>query len=65
MLVWGCMSDAGVGKLEFIDGIMTKGTCVDLLKRNLPQSVKKLSVKTNFTYYRDNGQKHKAHFKKM
>ena len=60
VMVWACMSAAGVGNLEFIDGIMDKNMYLTILKKNLIQSAEKLGVRTNFRYYQDNDPKHKA-----
>ena len=38
LMVWGCMSAAGVGSLEFIDGIMDHKAYIKLLKKNLASS---------------------------
>lgn len=61
VMVWGCMSAAGVGNLVFIDGIMDKNVYLDILKKNLKQSAEKLGILNNFKFYQDNDPKHKAH----
>ncbi len=36
VLMWGCMSAAGVGELHFIDGIMNSQMYCSILKENMP-----------------------------
>lgn len=60
VMVWGCMSSAGVGKLVFIDDTMDKHVYLDLLKNNLLQSAEKLGVREGFRFYQDNDPKHKS-----
>ena len=38
LMVWGCMSAAGVGSLQFIYGIMNHKAYIKLLKKNLASS---------------------------
>ncbi len=44
IMIWGCMSTAGVGKLAFINGIMTKESNIELLWENLPGSTEKFGL---------------------
>ncbi len=44
IMIWGCMSAAGVGKLAFIDSIMTKESYIELLWENQPCSSEKLGL---------------------
>lgn len=60
VLVWGCMSSAGVGSLDFIDGIMDHQQYIDILKRNLLPSAQKLGIRNNFIFMQDNDPKHTA-----
>lgn len=60
VMVWGCMSSAGVGKLEFIESTMTKEVYLDLLQRNLLQSAEDLGIRDTFRFYQDNDPKHKS-----
>ncbi|GFW24600.1 transposable element Tcb2 transposase [Trichonephila clavipes] len=61
VLVWGCMAANGVGKLCFIDGIMTaRSTYIDILLHNLQFSAQKLGLGTSFVFQQDNGPKHTA-----
>lgn len=38
VLMWGCMSAAGVGELHFIDGIMNSQRYCSMLKKKMPPS---------------------------
>lgn len=35
VMMWGCMSSAGVGELVFIEGVMDKAYYLSILKENL------------------------------
>jgi hypothetical protein len=48
VMVWGCFSAAGVGKLAFIDGIMDHKVYIQLLKQNLKPSAVSLEIPSNF-----------------
>lgn len=61
VMVWACMSAAGVGNLVFIEGNMDKTMYLDILKNNLTQSAQKLGIEDNFRFYQDNDPKHKSH----
>ena len=61
VLVWGCMSAAGVGKLVFIDGIMDQYVYKTILQRNLIASARKLNIEDDFIFQHDNDPKHTAH----
>ncbi|GFV53081.1 transposable element Tcb1 transposase [Trichonephila clavipes] len=60
-IVWGCMAISDV----FIDGIMDKYFCLDILKRNLRQCVSKLGISGHFNLYQDNDPKHTADICKL
>lgn len=45
VIVWGCMSAAGVGTLQFIDGIMNHWVHIDILKCNLSSSAEEMDIK--------------------
>ncbi|GFV57403.1 transposable element Tcb1 transposase [Trichonephila clavipes] len=60
VLVWGCMPANGVGKLCFIDGIITAHTYIDILRHNLQSSAQKLGLGTSFVFQQDNDPKHTA-----
>lgn len=61
VMVWGCMSAAGVGNLVFIEGIMDKMCYLNILRDNLKCSAEKLGLGTTFQFYQDNDPKHKSH----
>ncbi|GFX17009.1 tc1-like transposase protein [Trichonephila clavipes] len=52
------MAANGVGKLCFIDGIMTARTYI--LRHNLQSSAQKLGLGTSFVFQQDNDPKHTA-----
>ncbi|GBM97259.1 Transposable element Tcb1 transposase [Araneus ventricosus] len=60
-MVLGCMSAVGVGNLHFIDGMMDKYMCLDILKQNLKQSAEKMGILPHYKLYQDNDPKHNAH----
>lgn len=60
VMVWGCMSSAGVGNLVFIDGIMDQYKYIDILKQNLKSSARKCNLHNDFKFYQDNDPKHTA-----
>ncbi len=39
VIVWGCMSAAGTGKLQFIDGTMNANMYCDILKQSMIRSL--------------------------
>jgi hypothetical protein len=51
VMVWGCFSAAGVGKLAFIDGIMDHKVYIQLLKENLKPSAVSLGIPSSFHFY--------------
>lgn len=61
VMVWGCMSSAGVGELRYIEETMTKEVYLDILKDSLHQSAEKLGIRGSFKFYQDNDPKHKAY----
>lgn len=68
LLVWGCFSWKGVGKIVKIDGIMTGQTYVNILQENLGPSVRKMKM-GRYIFQQDNDPKHtskvaKAYFEK-
>ncbi|GFS80805.1 tc1-like transposase protein [Trichonephila clavipes] len=47
------MAANGVGKLCFIDGIMTARTYIDILRHNLQSSAQKLDLGTSFVFQQE------------
>lgn len=64
VLLWGCMSAAGVGNMEFIDGIMDKHKYVNILKANLIQSANKLELGEGWIFQQDHDPKHTSYLAK-
>ncbi|GFX98037.1 transposable element Tcb2 transposase [Trichonephila clavipes] len=64
-IVWGCMANSGVCNLDFIDGTMNKYVYLDILKRNLMQSVCRLGISEHVKLYLDNDPKHTADICKL
>lgn len=60
LMVWGCMSAAGVGKLHFIEGTMDHKMYINILKENLNVSAEKLGLQGNYIFQQDNDPKHTA-----
>ncbi len=56
VLMWGCMSAAGVGKLHFIDGIMNSQMYCSILKEKMLPSLRALGRRALFQH--DNDPKH-------
>lgn len=65
VMVWGCMSAAGVGNLAFIEEIMNKTVYLNILKNNLNQSAEKLDIRRDYYFQQDNDPKHTAADVKM
>ncbi len=55
-MVWGCMSAAGTGKLQFIEGTMNANMYCDILKQSMIPSLQSLCRMVVFLY--DNDPKH-------
>lgn len=60
VMVWGCMSAAGVGELVFIDEVMDKNIYLNILKDNLHKSAQKLGIESDYFFQQDNDPKHTA-----
>ncbi len=56
VLMWGCMSAAGVGELHFIDGIMNSQIYCSILKEKMLPSLRALGRRALFQH--DNDPKH-------
>jgi len=60
IMVWGCMSAAGVGRLQKVDGIMTATTYIDILKNSMLPSKKEIFGRKKCIFMHDNDPKHAA-----
>ncbi|GFW11985.1 DDE_3 domain-containing protein [Trichonephila clavipes] len=54
------MTSSGVGNLHFFDGIMNEYVYLDIPKRNLKQSARKLGISGYFKLYQGNDPKYTA-----
>lgn len=50
VMVWGCMSAAGVGNLVFIETTMDRHVYLNMLKANLKSSATKLGLSSNWIF---------------
>ncbi len=48
VMVWGCMSAAGTGELQFIEGTMNANMYCDILKQSLIPSLRRLGRRAVF-----------------
>ncbi|GFS95947.1 transposable element Tcb2 transposase [Trichonephila clavipes] len=62
VMVWGCVAHNGTGNLAFTDNKMNDLAYIDVLRHNLLDSAKKLSMENTFIFQQDNGPKHTAIF---
>lgn len=65
IMVWGCFSWAGTGNLVKIDDIMTAEVYIDIINKNLEESLLKLELENNFIFQQDttrNTQRRKVKF---
>jgi len=60
LMIWGCFSSEGVGKIEFIEGKMNALAYSKILNKNLLTSTEKLGIDSNFLFMQDNDPKHKS-----
>jgi hypothetical protein len=58
VMVWACFAAAGVGNIEYIDGIMDAAYYTDILDRNLKESAEKIGLRRNYTFQQDSDPKH-------
>ena len=58
LMVWGCVSYYGVGKLCFIDGKMNGPGYVEILEKNLLRSIDQLGMRNEYVFQQDNDPKH-------
>ncbi len=56
VMVWGCMSAAGTGELQFIEGTMNANMHCDILKQSMIPSLRRLGRRAVFQH--DNNPKH-------
>ncbi len=56
VMVWGCMSAAGTGELQFIEGTMNANMHCDILKQSMIPSLRRLGRRAVFLH--DNDPKH-------
>uniref|UniRef100_A0A9J7YS80 Transposase n=1 Tax=Cyprinus carpio carpio TaxID=630221 RepID=A0A9J7YS80_CYPCA len=60
IMLWGCFSAAGTGRLVAIEGKMNAAKYRDILYENLLQSAQDLRLGRRFTFKQDNDPKHTA-----
>uniref|UniRef100_A0A673L418 Thimet oligopeptidase 1 n=1 Tax=Sinocyclocheilus rhinocerous TaxID=307959 RepID=A0A673L418_9TELE len=60
IMLWGCFSAAGTGRLVAIEGKMNAAKYRDILDENLLQSAQDLRLGQRFTFQQDNDPKHTA-----
>ncbi|GFS63084.1 transposable element Tcb2 transposase [Trichonephila clavipes] len=58
VMVWGCVAYNGAGNLAFIDNKISALAYIDVLRQNLLDSAKKLSLENTFIFQQDNDPKH-------
>ncbi len=52
-MVWGCMSAAGAGELQFIEGTMNANMYCDILKQSSIPSLRRLGRRAVFQHDND------------
>ncbi len=52
-MVWGCMSAAGTGELQFIEGNMNANMYCDILKQSMIPSLRRLGSRAVFHHDKD------------
>ena len=60
IMLWGCFSDAGTGRLVRIKGKMNGAKYREILEKILLQSAQDLRLGQRFTFQQDNNPKHTA-----
>ncbi|GFW89735.1 transposable element Tc1 transposase [Trichonephila clavipes] len=58
--MWGCVAHDAAGDLAFIDNKMNALAYIDVFRRNVLDSAKKLSMENTFIFEQDNDPKHTA-----
>jgi transposase len=59
VMVWGCFSSKGMGRLVFIEEIMDRYLYLDILRNNLRDSARIMGL-DDFTFQHDNDPKHSS-----
>ena len=62
VMVWGCMSYKGVGKLVFIEETMDRFVYKKILAENLKSSCDIFGFSEDFIFQQDNDPKHKSKY---
>jgi hypothetical protein len=57
-MLWGCFAAEGTGALHKIDGIARKENNVEILKKHLKISVRKLELGRKWVFQMNNDPKH-------
>ena len=60
IMLWGCFSVAGTGRLVRIEGKMNGAMYIEILDENLLKSAQDLRLGQKFTFQQDNDLKHTA-----
>lgn len=60
IMVWGCMSAGGVGRIHRVEGIMKTDQYIQILQRSMLPSMKKLLGHQRGIFQHDNDPKHSA-----
>ena len=60
IMLWGCFSEAGTGRLVRIEGKMNRAKYSEILDENLLQRAQDLRLGLRFTFQQDNDPKHTA-----
>lgn len=58
IMLWGCFTSRGTGRLVKIDGILKSQGYVEILANNLRPSAQTLGLRRNFWFQQDNDPKH-------
>ena len=58
VIVWGCMSAAGVGSLQIINKTSNHRIYIDILKCNLLSNAERMGIKDDFVFMHDNNPGH-------
>ena len=60
MVLWGCLSSAGTGKLVRVDGEMHGAKYGAMLEGNMLEWARDVRLRWRFTFQQDNNPKHTA-----